>query len=538
MKHVLAIDQGTTGTTALVISADGKIAGRGYQEITQHYPQPGWVEHDADEILERTLIAAREAIAASRVTPDVIGITNQRETIVVWHRDTGKPLARAIVWQDRRTTERCAELRSRASWLAQRTGLRPDPYFSATKIEWLLKKPEIAFVARNGRLLAGTIDSWLIWKLTGGRVHATDPTNASRTLLFDIQKLRWSRELCALFHVPIEILPEVRPSAGDFGSTVTSFFGKSIPIMGVAGDQQAALFGQGCYDPGQAKNTYGTGAFLLLNTGKKLPKPGDGLLATVACDEKGGAAYALEASIFIAGAAVQWLRDGLGILYNASESESLARSIESNDGVYFVPALVGLGAPNWEPNARGTIVGVTRGTGRAHFARAALEAMAYGTAEMLGVMAKRGKVKFDSLRVDGGASANNWLLQFQADILGIGVDRPDMVETTALGAAGLAGIAGGVWADAAEFIGTRQFTRFNPTMSPELSAGLIAGWQRAVRATLGWARDRGPEQPVGLAAGRSKRKAARKSKSSTTRKSGSRKSNYSPAKKGATPRKR
>ncbi|MGI8400078.1 MAG: glycerol kinase GlpK [Gemmatimonadaceae bacterium] len=518
MKHVLAIDQGTTGTTALVISADGKIAGRGYQEITQHYPQPGWVEHDADEILERTLIAAREAIAASGVTPDVIGITNQRETIVAWHRDTGKPLARAIVWQDRRTTERCAELKSRTSWLAQRTGLRPDPYFSATKIEWLLKKPEIAFVARNGRLLAGTIDTWLIWKLTGGRVHATDPTNASRTLLFDIQKLRWSRELCALFHVPIEILPEVRPSAGDFGSTVTSFFGKSIPIMGVAGDQHAALFGQGCYDPGQAKNTYGTGAFLLLNTGKKLPKPGDGLLATVACDEKGSAAYALEASIFIAGAAVQWLRDGLGILYNASESESLARSVESNDGVYFVPALVGLGAPNWEPNARGTIVGVTRGTGRAHFARAALEAMAYGTAEMLGVMAKRGKVKFDSLRVDGGASANNWLLQFQADILGIGVDRPDMVETTALGAAGLAGIAGGVWADAAEFIGTRQFTRFTPTMSGELSGDLIAGWQRAVRATLGWARDRGPEEPKGRASSRSKKKAPGRKKSSPTKK--------------------
>ncbi|MDQ6873405.1 MAG: FGGY family carbohydrate kinase, partial [Gemmatimonadota bacterium] len=243
MKHVLAIDQGTTGTTALVIGADGKVAGRGYQEITQHYPQPGWVEHDAEEILDRTLIAAREAISASRVSPDVIGITNQRETIVVWHRDTGKPLARAIVWQDRRTTERCAELRNKTTMIAEKTGLRPDPYFSATKLEWLLKRPEIAFVARNGRLLAGTIDTWLIWKLTGGRVHATDPTNASRTLLFDIERLRWSKELCDLFHVPIEMLPEVRPSAGDFGKTVTSFFGKSIPITGVAGDQQAALFG-------------------------------------------------------------------------------------------------------------------------------------------------------------------------------------------------------------------------------------------------------------------------------------------------------
>ena len=490
MKHVLAIDQGTTGTTALVIAADGRIAGRGYQEITQHYPQPGWVEHDAEEILERTLMAARDAIAMSGVRPDVIGITNQRETVVVWHRDTGKPLARAIVWQDRRTTERCAELRGKTTFIAERTGLRPDPYFSATKIEWLLRKPEIAFVARNGRLLAGTIDSWLIWKLTGGRVHATDPTNASRTLLFDINRLKWSRELCDIFKIPMEILPEVRPSAGDFGKTVTSFFGKSIPITGVAGDQQAALFGQGCCGAGQAKNTYGTGAFLLLNTGDKVPSAGEGLLATVACDERGGAAYALEASIFVAGAAVQWLRDGLGILYNASESERLARSIDSNDGVYFVPALVGLGAPNWEPRARGTIVGLTRGTTRAHFARAALEAMAYGSAEMLRVMAKRARVKFESLRVDGGASANNWLLQFQSDILGIPVERPDMIETTALGAAGLAGIAGGVWSDAAEFIGTRQFTRFTPVMARESSDELMAGWQRAVRAALVWARDK------------------------------------------------
>ena len=491
MKHVLAIDQGTTGTTALVIASDGRIVGRGYQEITQHYPQPGWVEHDAEEILERTLLAAREAIAASGVSPDVIGITNQRETIVVWHRDTGKPLARAIVWQDRRTTDRCAELNSRRSFIAERTGLRPDPYFSATKIEWLLKKPEIAFVARNGRLLAGTIDTWLIWKLTGGRVHATDPTNASRTLLFDINRLKWSRELCDIFKIPMEILPEVRPSAGDFGKTVTSFFGKSIPITGVAGDQQAALFGQGCFVAGQAKNTYGTGAFLLLNTGTEVPRAGEGLLATVACDAQGGAAYALEASIFVAGAAIQWLRDGLGILYNAAESERLAASLESNDGVYFVPALVGLGAPNWEPRARGTMLGLTRGTTRAHLARAALEAMAYGSAEMLAVMAKRGKVKFESMRVDGGASANNWLLQFQADILGIPVERPDMVETTALGAAGLAGIAGGVWSDAAEFIGTRQFTRFTPAMPRESADGLMAGWQRAVRAALVWARDPG-----------------------------------------------
>src|SRR2546429_5832161 len=401
-KHVLAIDQGTTGTTALVIAADGHIAGRGYREITQHYPQPGWVEHDAEEILERTLLAARDAIAVSGVRPDVVGITNQRETIVLWHRDTGKPLARAIVWQDRRTTERCEQLKGRRSFIAERTGLRPDPYFSATKIEWLLKKPEIAFVARNGRLLAGTIDAWLIWKLTGGRIHATDPTNASRTLLFDIARLRWSKELCDLFKIPIEILPEVRPSAGDFGRTVTSFFGKSLPITGVAGDQQAALFGQGCCGVGQAKNTYGTGAFLLLNTGKKLPRTGEGLLATVACDEKGGAAYALEASIFVAGAAIQWLRDGLGILFNAEESERLARSLDSNEGVYFVPALVGLGAPHWDAYARGAIVGLTRGTTRAHLARAALESMCYQTRDVVEAMERDSGIRLKEVRVDGG----------------------------------------------------------------------------------------------------------------------------------------
>jgi glycerol kinase len=523
MKHVLAIDQGTTGTTALVIAANGKVVGRGYHEITQHYPQPGWVEHDADEILDRTVIAAREAIAASRVAPDAIGITNQRETIVIWHRDTGKPLGRAIVWQDRRTTERCAQLRSRTKWLADRTGLRPDPYFSATKLEYLLKRPENQFVLRNGRLMAGTIDTWIIWKLTGGRVHATDPTNASRTLLFDINRMRWSKELCDLFGVPMDILPEVRPSAGDFGKTLPSFFGKSIPITGVAGDQQAALFGQGCCAAGQAKNTYGTGAFLLLNTGQKIPKAGAGLLTTVACDEKGRTAYALEASIFIAGAAIQWLRDGLGILTEASESEKMAHSLASNDGVYFIPALVGLGAPNWEPKARGTIVGLTRGTGRAHFARAALEAMAYGTAEMLNVMASRGRVKFETLRVDGGASANNWLLQFQSDMLGLPVERPDMIETTALGAAGLAGIAGGVWGSVSEFMGTRQFTKFEPAMTRDSARELMHGWQRAVRATLGWARDRESDAAASKAkrksssarkpTGAAKKKAVRKGKS-------------------------
>jgi glycerol kinase len=477
------------------------------------------------EILERTLAAVREAVAASGVTPDVIGITNQRETIVVWHRDTGKPLARAIVWQDRRTTERCAELKDRGSWLSQRTGLRPDPYFSATKLEYLLAKPEVAFVARNSRLCAGTIDSWLIWKLTGGRVHATDPTNASRTLLYDINELRWSRELCDLFHVPMGILPEVRPSAGDFGRTTTALLGKAIPISGVAGDQQAALFGQGCFNAGQVKCTYGTGAFILLNVGDKAPVAQSGLLATVACDGQGRPAYALEASMFIAGAAVQWLRDGLGILSEAAESESMARSLQSNDGVYFVPALVGLGAPHWDPRARGTIVGLTRGTTRAHFARAALEAMAYGTAEMLEVMARRGKVTFDGLRVDGGASANNWLLQYQADVLNMPVERADMIETTALGAAGLAGIAGGVWRDAAEFIGTRTFTKFTPGISREMAEDGIAGWQRAVRAALAWAQDRGamPKRRA-KSKGVAKSKGTGKSKGAAKPKSGKKRS--------------
>jgi len=494
VKHVLALDQGTTGSTALVIAANGRIAGRGYREITQHYPEAGWVEHDAAEILTRTIEAAQEAISGSGVKPDVVGITNQRETIVVWDKPSGEPLAPAIVWQDRRTTARCAELAGKSEWLAERTGLRPDPYFSATKLEYLLARPAVAAALKEGRLFAGTVDSWLIWKLTGGKVHATDPTNASRTLLFDIREMKWSEELCALFHVPMEILPEVRPSAGDFGMTRAGYFGNPLPITGVAGDQQAALFGQGCWTAGETKNTYGTGAFLLLNTGDKRPAAGEGLLATVACNATGGAAYALEGSIFIAGAAIQWLRDGVGVLAQAAESEAMARSLESNEGVYFVPALAGLGAPNWEPNARGMITGMTRGTTRAHLARAALESMAYGTAEVLALMAARGKVKFESLRVDGGASANDWLLQFQSDVLQLPVERPDIIETTALGAAGLAGIAGGVWHDANAFIGTRKFKHFAPARTRDAMAPEIEGWNRAVRAALSWARDGAPAE--------------------------------------------
>jgi glycerol kinase len=490
MKHVLAIDEGTTGITCLVISSEGRIVGRGYREITQHFPEPGWVEHDAQEIFDRTVETARIAIDESRVTPDAIGITNQRETIVVWDRETGEPLANAIVWQDRRTAARCRELSGRAPAITSRTGLPVDPYFSATKLEVLLKTPRVAQRLKEKAVLAGTMDTWLIWKLTDGAVHATDPTNASRTLLFDIGERSWSDDLCSIFNVDPEVLPEVRPSSGDFGTASPRHLGMSIPIRGVAGDQQAALYGQACVNAGEGKNTYGTGAFLLLNTGDTRATPGEGILVTVACDASGGYAYALEGSIFIAGAAVQWLRDGLGIIAKAAETEALAASLSSNDGVYFVPALTGLGAPHWEPDARGTIVGLTRGATRAHLARAALEAMAYATADVLSAMRSRSGISFDYLRVDGGASVNDWMMQFQADVIGVPVERPEIVETTAMGAAGLAGIASGVWRDAAEFHSVRKFTTFEPRISSEERAGLLHGWNRAVETALAWARAR------------------------------------------------
>ena len=488
MRHVLAIDEGTTSTRCLIFSAAGEIVGRGTREITQYFPKPGWVEHDAAEIFDRTVEAAREAIESSGVTPDAIGITNQRETIVVWNRRTGEPLARAIVWQDRRTAERCRELSGQAPWITEKTGLPVDPYFSGTKLELLLQNTEIASLAESGDVLAGTMDCWLIWKLTDGAVHATDYTNASRTLLFDIDARGWSNELCTLFSVPQSVLPDVRPSSGDFGSALARYLGKNIPIRGVAGDQQAALFGQGCVNAGEGKNTYGTGAFLLLNTGVRRPTPGEGILATVACGPAGGYAYALEGSIFIAGAAIQWMRDGLGLIETAAESEDLARRLESNDGVYFVPALTGMGAPHWEPEARGTIVGLTRGSGRAHLVRAALEAMAYGTRDVLLAMRERSGVSFDRLRVDGGASVNDWLMQFQSDVIGAPVERPEIVETTALGAAGLAGITAGVWDGFDDFHAVRKYTTFSPTIAAAARKRLVAGWSRAIDAALTWAR--------------------------------------------------
>jgi len=487
VKYVLAIDEGTTGATCLMIGEDGRVAGRGYREIPQYFPEAGHVEHDALEILECVKGAAGDAVEGARAKPDVIGITNQRETIVVWERESGRPVHRAIVWQDRRTAARCAQLAP--DRIAKLTGLVPDPYFSATKLEWLIQHERLLERYSPGDLAAGTIDTWLIWRLTNGAVHATDPTNASRTMLYDIEKRAWSPELCDMFGVPAELLPEVRTSLGDFGVTRADVLGLEVPIMGVAGDQQAALFGQGCYEPGTGKNTYGTGAFLLLNAGSTRPAGAAGILTTIACDARGAPVYALEASIFIAGAAVQWLRDGLGIIGSAGETQALARSIESTDGVYFVPALTGLGAPHWEPNARGTIVGLTRGTGRAHLVRAALEAMAYGTAEVLGSMTQASGTHFERLRVDGGATMNDWLMQFQADVLGVPVERPDMVETTALGAAGLAGLGAGIWRDTNEFLATRRFTRFEPRMDRDTAKRLMHGWERAVRAAIGWARD-------------------------------------------------
>ncbi len=491
---VLALDQGTTGSTALVIGADGRVLGRGYSEFTQHFPRPGWVEHDADEIWEVTMSVAREALdAIGDVEVRALGITNQRETVVVWDRETLLPAHRAIVWQDRRTTELCRQLRAagKEPELRRRTGLVADPYFSGTKLTWLFReRPELRARAEAGELAVGTVDAWLVARLTDGSVHATDPTNASRTLLMDLETAAWDPWLADLLEVPIAALPEIRPSAGDFGIASARHLGRELPIAGVAGDQQAALFGQGCWTAGLAKNTYGTGAFLLLNTGSEPVASEHGLLTTAACDERGGLAYALEGSVFIAGAAVQWLRDELKVLGRAEESEVLARSLGGNDGVYFVPAFVGLGAPHWEPDARGMLVGLTRGTTRAHVVRAALEAMAYATVEVLHAMEADSGVTATELRVDGGAALNHWLMQFQADVVHLPVRRPALVETTALGAAGLAGIAQGVWPSAQAFLAAQGGAdHFTPSMDAAVREQLLAGWGRAVRAAVGWARD-------------------------------------------------
>jgi glycerol kinase len=499
VPSVLAIDQGTTGTTCLVVAHDGRILGRAYSEFTQHFPRPGWVEHDANEIWEVSRRVAREALQAARARDrngaDVraVGITNQRETVVLWDRETLEPVARAIVWQDRRTAPLCRELQEAGheAEVRRRTGLVLDPYFSGTKIAWLLReRPDLRARAEKGELAVGTIDSWLMARLTSGGTHATDPTNASRTLVYNLHDLDWDDWALDLLGVPRGLLPEVRASSGDFGAVDLEHLGLDVPIAGVAGDQQAALFGQGCWEPGLAKNTYGTGAFLLLHTGAEPVASKHGLLTTVACDEKGGVAYALEGSVFIAGAAIQWLRDGLGLLERAADSEAMARTLEGNDGVYLVPAFVGLGAPHWEPDARGMIVGLSRGTTRAHIVRAALEAMAYGTADVLVAMEADSGVKTQELRVDGGAALNDWLMGFQAGILGVPVRRPAVVETTALGAAGLAGIATSVWETSDDFLAAQgEPRRFAAEMTRPEAARLREGWSRAVRSAVGWARE-------------------------------------------------
>ena len=482
MPTILALDQGTTGSTALVIAPDGQVVGRGYREIPQHYPAPGQVEHDPETLVDATVAAAREAIAASGQAVDAIGITNQRETLVLWDRETLAPIGPAIVWQDRRTADRCAELRAAGyePRLRALTGLLLDPYFSATKLERLLLDVDIRMRAEAGTLAVGTVESWLVAKLTGG-VHVTDPTNASRTLLADLRTGAWNEELLALFGVPNDVLPVLVPSAGVVGVAQAQWFGREIPIAGLAGDQQAALFGQGCVTPGAAKISYGTGAFLLRYTGADVPPvPADGILATIAAGPDGGLAWALEGSVFIAGAAVQWLRDGLGLIAHASETAMLAASVPDSGGVVMVPACTGLGAPYWNAAARGTITGLTRGTTRAHLVRATLEAIAHGTCDLVEAM---GGVT--ALRVDGGAARNDWLMQIQADLLDVPVERPAGVELTAYGAARLAAIGiGGSLPSAAELGGMTVFT---PRADRAWREARREEWHRAVGAALAWA---------------------------------------------------
>jgi len=493
VSAVLAIDQGTTGSTALVISKQGTVLGRAYSEFTQHYPQPGWVEHDAEEIWQVSLKVMAEALADSGLSHDqlvAIGITNQRETTVIWDRKTGVPVHRAIVWQSRQSAPICKLLREAGHepLFRERTGLVMDAYFSGTKIRWILDQdPDLQHRAENGELAFGTIDSWLLWNLTGGSsgagaVHLTEPTNASRTLIYNIDEHCWDTELCDLLNIPAAMLPTVQPSSGIFGETV-AFAGlpAGIPIAGMAGDQQAALYGQACWHAGQAKNTYGTGCFLLMNMGSERPHSNFGLLTTICCDVNGQPAYALEGSVFIAGAAIQWLRDEMGLLSDASESESVAQGLDGNDGVYMVPAFTGLGAPHWDMDARGAILGLTRGTGQAHIVRAALESIAYQSRDIVEAMNKDSGIELTALKVDGGASRNNFLMQFQADLLAVPVDRPQLVETTAVGCAFLAGLAVGLWSDSKELESARISEHcFVPEMEDEKRDQLYGEWLAAV----------------------------------------------------------
>ena len=487
-RYLLALDQGTTSSRCILFNRHGEAVSKVQREFSQIFPQEGWVEHDATEIWASQMGVAMEAMLLCGISAEqiaAIGITNQRETTVVWEKDTGKPIHHAIVWQCRRTADACEALKSSGAEaeIRARTGLLVDPYFSATKLRWILDHVQGAQErAERGELLFGTVDSWLIYQLTGGRVHATDPSNAARTMLFNIHTMQWDEELLRLFRIPACMLPEVRPSSGIFGYTDSTLFGKSIPIAGVAGDQQAALFGQCGFDPGDAKNTYGTGGFLLMNTGSSPVTPKQGLLSTVGWQIGEEVHYVLEGSVFVCGAVIQWLRDGLGLLKHASDSEKMAKRVPSNGGVYLVPAFVGLGAPYWDPYARGSIHGLTRGTGKDHIVRAALESMAYQTADVLSAMQIETGIPLRTLRVDGGASQNNFLLQFQADVLGISLLRPSCVETTAWGAASLAGLAVGLYENLDALRREWRVDReFLPIMKQTERDALLAGWQDAVR---------------------------------------------------------
>ncbi len=494
-KYVMALDQGTTSSRCILFDKGGQMVSVAQKEFTQIYPKPGWVEHNALEIWETQLEVAREAMAkinASASDIAAIGITNQRETTVVWDKNTGKPVYNAIVWQCRRTSEFCDELKAEGFHKAIRnkTGLIVDAYFSGTKVKWILDNVEGAREkAENGELLFGNIDSWLIWNLTKGKVHVTDYSNASRTMLFNIHELKWDDEILARLNVPKCMLPEPKPSSCLYGIADPELFGGEIPIAGAAGDQQAALFGQACYYPGTAKNTYGTGCFMLMNTGEKAVESNSGLLTTIAWGIDGKVEYALEGSIFVAGAAVQWLRDELKIIENSAASEEIAASVENTNGAYVVPAFVGLGAPYWDQYARGTIVGLTRGVNSAHLIRATLESLAYQTYDVLKAMEEDSGIKLAALKVDGGACANNFLMQFQSDILGVQVDRPQVIETTALGAAYLAGLAVGYWKDKDEVVNNWAISRsFTPVLDEEKREELLGGWHEAVNRSLGWAK--------------------------------------------------
>ena len=490
---ILAIDQGTTGTTCLVFDLQGELIGRAYHEFTQHFPRPGWVEHDAAEIWAVTQAVAGQALEDAGVRQGelaAVGITNQRETVVCWDPATGEPLAPAIVWQDRRTAARCDELRGAGheALVRERTGLVLDPYFSGTKMSWLLENTDgLRERARDGRAVFGTIDAWVIFQLTGEL--ATDASNASRTMLYDITRGGWDGELCELLGVPERALPEVVASCGVVATTrPEALHGHAAPVAGIAGDQQAALFGQACVDPGLGKNTYGTGSFVLQNAGYTPPEVADGLLATVAWRIGERLTYATEAAIFVTGAAVQWLRDGLGVIDVAADTEPLAASLDGNDGVYFVPALTGLGSPHWDPYARGTIVGLTRGSTRAHLARAALEAIAYQTVDAVRAMEGACGTPLSELRADGGATVNAWLMQFQADVLGVPVSVPEIPETTALGAAFLAGVGAGLWTVSDVSARWREKHRYEPRMAADERERLCTDWRRALERSRGWAK--------------------------------------------------